>query len=105
MIKVIKRFLLNNHKCGFIIEHDIMMAVSFAQELTSKIVLIDKIFDSESNTKICTVSNYMGFNQGINQFMKTLDITMRIAGHNRPRINKSNSQLDKQQRELDKYYM
>ncbi len=105
MIKVIKRFIMNNHKCAFIIEHDIMMAVSFAQEITSSILLIDKKPNETSTGFINTVSDYMDFSEGINKFLQQLDITMRIAGHNRPRINKINSQLDKQQREINKYYM
>ncbi len=103
VIKVIKRFLINNHKCGFIIEHDIMMAVSFAQEANSNIILIGKSHLDE--TKLCTVSEPVGFTDGINSFLQTLNITMRTSGHNRPRINKPNSQLDKEQREANKYYM
>ena len=98
-------FLLNSHKCGFIIEHDIMMAVSFAQEMSSNILLVEKISDANSETKVSQVSDYMGFTQGINKFLQTLNITMRIAGHNRPRINKGNSQLDKEQKEANNYYM
>ncbi len=103
MIKVIKRHILNNHKCGFIIEHDIMMAVSFAQEVTSKILLVES--NIVDGVKQSTVSDYMNFADGINNFLNTLNITMRLSGHNRPRINKNNSQLDKEQRELGKYYM
>jgi ATP-binding cassette subfamily E protein 1 len=103
MIKVIKRHILNNHKCGFIIEHDIMMAVSFAQEVTSKILLVES--NIVDGVKQSTVSDYMNFSDGINNFLNTLNITMRLSGHNRPRINKNNSQLDKEQRELGKYYM
>ena len=105
VIKVIKRFLINSHKCGFIIEHDIMMAVAFAQEMTSNILLVEKISDVNSETKVSQVSEYMGFGPGINKFLQTLNITMRIAGHNRPRINKLNSQLDKEQRDSNNYYM
>ena len=103
MIKVIKRHILNNHKCGFIIEHDIMMAVSFAQEVTSKILLVES--NIVDGVKQSTVSDYMNFSDGINNILNTLNITMRLSGHNRPRINKNNSQLDKEQRELGKYYM
>ena len=105
MIKVIKRFIMNNHKCAFIIEHDIMMAVSFAQEVTSSILLIDRHLQDDKKNYINTVTNYMGFSEGINKFLQSLDITMRIAGHNRPRINKLNSQLDKYQRDNNQYYV
>ena len=99
--KIIKRYIINNHKCAFIIEHDIMMAVAFAQEFTSKILLFNKI---ESDVREYQTSQYMTFNDGINKFLKSLNITMRISGHNRPRINKINSQLDQEQKANDKYY-
>jgi ATP-binding cassette, sub-family E, member 1 len=102
MIKIIKNFILNNYKCVFIIEHDIMMAVSFAQEYTSNILLINKRI--ENNIRISEISDYMNFNDGITQFLKSLDITMRISSHNRPRINKYQSQLDKEQRLNNIYY-
>ena len=102
VIKIIKNYILNNNKCAFIIEHDIMMAVAFAQEYTSNILLINKKLDS--NKRISMVSDYMNFNNGITQFLKSLDITMRLSSHNRPRINKYQSQLDREQRLENKYY-
>jgi ATP-binding cassette subfamily E protein 1 len=105
VIKVIKRFILNNSKCGFIIEHDIMMSVSFAQEFNSKILLVQKeINELDFNKKICSVSEPLDFNTGINKFLQIMGITMRISGHNRPRINKLGSQLDQQQKLSGKYY-
>lgn len=107
MIKVIKRFILNNHKCGFIIEHDMMMAVSFAQEQTSNIILIDKKIDNirDNSISVCTVSPLLSFGIGINKFLQTLDITMRIGEHNRPRINKLYSQMDQTQKKTNNYYI
>ena len=102
IIKIIKNFILNNNKCAFIIEHDIMMAVAFAQEYISNILLINK--DNFGVKRISRVSDYMSFNDGITQFLKSLDITMRLSSHNRPRINKYNSQLDKEQRTNNNYY-
>lgn len=102
VIKIIKNFILNNNKCAFIIEHDIMMAVAFAQEYTSNILLINK--QTNVDKRISVVSDYMNFNDGITQFLKSLDITMRLSSHNRPRINKYQSQLDKEQRQDNKYY-
>ena len=102
VIKIIKNHILNNNKCAFIIEHDIMMAVAFAQEYTSNILLINKQINVDK--RISFVSDYMNFNEGITQFLKSLDITMRLSSHNRPRINKYQSQLDKEQRQHNKYY-
>lgn len=101
--KVIKRFIMNNSKTAYIIEHDIMMSVAFAQEYQSQIILIKQ--DSfENNIKVCSVSKPYDFSTGINEFLKLMNITMRIGGYNRPRINKYNSQLDKEQRKINKYY-
>ena len=54
--------------------------------------------------KICSVSEPLDFSTGINDFLKQMEITMRISGHNRPRINKYNSQLDQEQKKNGKYY-
>jgi ATP-binding cassette subfamily E protein 1 len=102
VIKIIKNFILNNQKCAFIIEHDIMMAVSFAQEYTSNIILINH--ENKEGKRLSVVSDYMSFNEGITTFLKSLNITMRLSSHNRPRINKLDSQLDKEQRKDNKYY-
>jgi len=101
--KIIKRFIINNSKSAFIIEHDIMMSVAFAQELDSNILLV-KQDTYENNIKICSVSKPLDFSQGINGFLQLMGITMRISGHNRPRINKYNSQLDQEQKRTGKYY-
>jgi ATP-binding cassette subfamily E protein 1 len=101
--KVIKKFIINNNKSAFVIEHDIMMSVAFAQEFGSKIILVKQ--DSyEDGIKNCSVSEPLDFSQGINSFLKQMGITMRISGHNRPRINKFNSQLDQEQKRSGKYY-
>jgi len=106
VIKVIKRFILGNKKSAYIIEHDMMMAVAFSQEYTSRILTIDKEIKEEKEEKYreCTVSSYLAFHEGITKFLKTLNITMRISSHNRPRINKLDSQLDKEQKFSNEYY-
>lgn len=104
VIKVIKRFILNNNKCAYIIEHDMMMAVAFSQEYTSRILTIDKSILDDGRRE-CQVSSYLTFNEGITKFLKTLNITMRISSHNRPRINKLDSQLDKEQKITNEYYI
>ncbi len=103
VIKAIKKFIINNKKCCFIIEHDIMMSVSFAQEQNSKIILVSKESETDNN-KVCIVSEPMNFNSGINTFLQQLNITMRLSTHNRPRINKYNSRLDNEQKKSGIYY-
>ena len=101
--KIIKRYIINNKKTAFIIEHDIMMSVAFAQELGSKILIV-KQDKYENNIKYCSVSQYYNFYNGINNLLKLMNITMRISNHNRPRINKYNSQLDQEQKKQENYY-
>ena len=57
-----------------------------------------------SKIKICEISKPMDFVSGINGFLQLMGITMRISGHNRPRINKFGSQLDKEQKKNSNYY-
>jgi ATP-binding cassette, sub-family E, member 1 len=102
-IKAFKKYANKSNKCLFIIEHDIMMAVSLAQEVHSKILFVkkDRI---EDGIKYCHVSEPLDFNTGINTFLEEIDITMRLAANNRPRINKYNSQIDKYQKSVGCYY-
>lgn len=101
--KIIKKFIMNYGKTAYIIEHDIMMSVAFAQEYNSSILLVKQ--DSYNDgIKSCSISHPLDFVSGINGFLKLMGITMRISGHNRPRINKFNSQLDKEQKKTEKYY-
>lgn len=101
--KIIKKFITNYNKTAFIIEHDIMMSVAFAQEYNSNILLV-KQTNYLDGIKYCSVSPPLDFVTGINGFLKLMGITMRISGHNRPRINKFNSQLDKEQKKSENYY-
>jgi ATP-binding cassette subfamily E protein 1 len=113
VLKVIKRYIMNHHKCVYIIEHDLMMVVSLAQEVNSRMLMIEKteslscrsITKGINSNRICNVSDYMNFGTGINKFLDILNITMRTSNEsNRPRINKLGSQLDKEQRTNDTYY-
>ena len=58
----------------------------------------------ENGIKSCSISHPLDFVSGINGFLKLMGITMRISEHNRPRINKFNSQLDKEQKRTENYY-
>ena len=102
--KVIKRFLLHNKKIGFIVEHDILMAISLAKEQNSKIIVIDEV-NIDNGIKYCETSNLLDFNTGINKFLKSIDTTFRIDQNNkRPKINKLGSVLDCEQKANNTYY-
>jgi ATP-binding cassette subfamily E protein 1 len=107
--KAIKKFASSFDKCIFLIEHDIMMSVSIAQEFGSKILFVKKNItnnteNSENMSTISIVSEPLDFSTGINYFLSEMGITMRIAGHNRPRINKYGSQMDQEQKHNGIYY-
>lgn len=77
-------------KTAFIVEHDFIMATYLA----------DKFIVYEGTPgKDCTANSPKTVVEGMNQFLKQLGITFRRDGNNlRPRINKYDSNLDKEQK-------
>jgi ATP-binding cassette subfamily E protein 1 len=106
IVKVIKRFCLHQQKSIFVIEHDMMMSVSLAQDIASQIILIDSVVNE--GQRFNSVSEPMDFSIGINKFLKSLDITIRMdsshARHTRPRINKLGSLKDREQKLSGKFF-
>jgi len=101
--KVLKRFLLHNRKLGFIVEHDILMTMSFGKEYGSKIMVFEE--QSIDNKRCSQNSELLDFKTGINKFLKIINTTFRTDGVNkRPRINKLNSTKDYEQKQNNKYY-
>lgn len=103
--KAIKRFLMHHKKIGFIVEHDILMAISMAKEQNSKIMVFgeDKMVD---NIRYCSTTKLLDFNTGINLFLKTINTTFRTDYVNkRPKINKLGSTHDKEQKTNNQYYV
>ncbi len=98
--KVIKRFLCHNRKVGFIVEHDILMAISLAKEINSKILVFDELSEG-----VCQTSGFLDFKTGINKFLASIQTTFRTdQTTGRPKINKLNSVLDQQQKARQTYY-
>lgn len=104
--KVIKRFLLHNHKVGFIVEHDILMTIALAKEQTSRVMVFEEInYDDDHGIRYCQASELLDFNTGINKFLKSINTTFRTDNYNnRPRINKIGSVLDQEQKKSGKYF-
>jgi len=104
--KVIKKFILHNAKIAFIVEHDLSMATSLAQELNSRVI----VFQPQSSktptpvrSAICNSPDE--FKMGINKFLESLNITIRTdPEHKRPRINKLNSTKDREQKKAGTFY-
>ena len=110
--KIIKRYLIHNHKIGFIVEHDIMMVMAMGVENTSKIIVFDKNNDFKicqtdiNDLKICEASKPHNFVEGINDYLCSMDITFRTDPQlKRPRINKLGSQKDILQKKMNIYYV
>lgn len=94
--KIIKRFILNSKKTAFVVEHDFIMATYLADKVV--------VFEGEPGVN-CTANSPCSLTNGMNKFLKELDITFRKDPTNfRPRINKPDSQLDQEQKESGKYY-
>lgn len=94
--KVIKKFIYLIKKTAFIVEHDFIMATYMA----------DKFIVYEGTPgQDCMANSPMSVVEGMNKFLSILGITFRRDAHNfRPRINKLNSQLDKEQKLSGNYF-
>jgi ATP-binding cassette subfamily E protein 1 len=93
---VIKKFIYETQKTAFIVEHDLNMCLYLADRVI--------VFEGEVGIK-CTASSPMGFVEGMNAFLKAMQLTLRTDKENgRPRINKLNSAKDTEQRKAEKYY-
>lgn len=102
--RVIKRFLTNNKKIGFIVEHDILLATSLAKETTSKILVFEET-KLENGIRYCETLPLSDFNTGMNKFLKSINATFRTDKNNhRPKINKFGSVMDIEQKISNIYY-
>jgi ATP-binding cassette subfamily E protein 1 len=95
--RVIKRFILHAKKTAFIVEHDFIMATYLA----------DRVIVFEGNPGVhCTASTPMSLLEGMNRFLAQLEITFRRDPTNyRPRINKSESVKDREQKAGGNYFV
>ena len=94
--RVLKRFILNNQKTAFVVEHDFIMATYLADQVI--------VYDGEPGVK-CTAHSPQGLVDGMNKFLNMLGITFRRDPTNfRPRINKLLSVLDKEQKQSGNYF-
>jgi len=88
--KVIKRFILHAKKTAFIVEHDFIMATYLADRV---------IVYEGSPSQDCVANTPQSLVSGMNKFLESLEITFRRDPSNfRPRINKMDSQMDREQK-------
>ena len=88
--RVIKRFIMHTKKTAFVVEHDFIMATYLAD----RVIVFDgdPSVDARANAPESLLT-------GCNSFLRNLDVTFRRDPNTfRPRINKDQSQLDKEQK-------
>ncbi|CAI5757557.1 unnamed protein product [Candida verbasci] len=94
--KVIRRFILHAKKTAFIVEHDFIMATYLADRVI--------VFEGEPS-KNAIAKSPESLLTGCNRFLKNLNVTFRRDPNSyRPRINKLDSQMDKEQKASGNYF-
>ena len=100
--QILKRFFLNFKKCGFVVEHDIMMATSIASEMYSNVIVFQD--DPDAVERCFQACQPKSFNGAMNSFLADLGITLRTdPEHGRPRINRVGSGRDREQKASGQY--
>merc|ERR550514_1263123 len=94
--KVIKRFIMHAKKTAFVVEHDFIMATYLA----------DRVIVYEGTPSVSAKANTpTSLLSGMNQFLESLAITFRRDPTNhRPRINKMDSVMDREQKESGSFF-
>ncbi|MBD3398664.1 ribosome biogenesis/translation initiation ATPase RLI [Candidatus Micrarchaeota archaeon] len=93
---LLRRTIAETEKCAFVVDHDVVFVDSIAHRLM--------VFDGESSVH-GHASSPLGKREGMNSFLQMAGITMRRdKDSKRPRINKPESVLDREQREKNEYY-
>jgi ATP-binding cassette subfamily E protein 1 len=88
--KAIKELMVEKGKMAFVVDHDLLV-ISY---LADSIIL----FSGKPGVKAVS-SKILDFEKGISELLKSLDITLRKDKQNgRPRINKKDSVLDREQK-------
>ncbi|CAH2351450.1 translation initiation factor Rli1p [[Candida] railenensis] len=94
--KVIRRFILHSKKTAFIVEHDFIMATYLADRVI--------VFEGKASEDAVARSPE-SLLTGCNRFLKNLNVTFRRDPNSfRPRINKLDSQMDKEQKSTGNYF-
>jgi ATP-binding cassette subfamily E protein 1 len=94
--KVIRDFMFSSGKTAMIVDHDLVFIDSISDKLM--------IFEGEPAVK-GKATNPTSMKSGMNNFLSELDITFRRDEENhRPRVNKEDSQKDREQKSSGKLY-
>ncbi len=95
-IKTIRRFAENNKASAMVVDHDIYMIDLLSERLM--------VFDGKPG--VCgEVFGPFDMREGMNKFLEKMDITFRRDENTkRPRVNKPESKLDREQKAKGEYY-
>lgn len=105
IVKVIKRFIAHNKKIAFIVEHDVSVALSISQELNSQVIVFEKL-EQKDGIRYSHADTPTDLVSGMNRFLKILGVTFRKSKDtNRSKINKKDSQRDKEQKTSGRYFI
>ena len=94
--RVLKRFVQTTAKTAFVVEHDFMMACYLA----------DRVVVYEGTPSVAAVATApQPLQRGMNAFLRQLDVSFRRDPETaRPRINKLDSQADREQKASGDYF-
>jgi len=94
--ELLRKVIDEQKKAAFVVDHDVVFIDSVASRLV--------VFTGEPSVSGSATSP-MNKREGMNLFLKTMGITMRRdKDSNRPRINKPDSVLDREQKQNDAYF-
>lgn len=94
--KIIKKHIYNKKKCAFVVEHDLIVGTYLADKVI--------VFEGEPG-RTSRASAPMSLEEGMNIFLKSLDVTFRRDPTNyRPRVNKPESAKDREQKNSNRYF-
>lgn len=101
--KAIKNFVSHNQKSVFVVDHDITFLSCLSNSIFSRII----VFDGEPGVKGHAYSP-VGVKEGMNLFLKQMNITMRPDKHSKSgfcKINKPGSRNDSEQKKSGNYFI
>ena len=94
--KIIRDFIEQKEASALIVDHDLL----FVDYISDKLIVFEGKPAIEGH-----VTGPFDMEEGMNKFLKELEITLRRDSEtNRPRVNKLDSKLDREQKESGKYY-
>jgi len=94
--KTIRRYMENSGKAGMIVDHDVYF-IDYVSDLIMN-------FSGEPGVHGKGEGPY-DMREGMNNFLRDIEITFRRdPDTNRPRVNKLDSRLDREQKSQDEYY-